>query len=343
MSPPLRVLIVDDSAFARKVIRESLSRDPRLEVLDIARDGLEGLEKIRQLRPDVVTLDLVMPQLDGLGVLEALAPEDRRRVVVVSISDADSALGVEALASGAFDLVHKPTALATTRLYDLAEALVEKVVAAGAVARGESAPTRAAVPVRPSPRQSGGTDLVVVGTSTGGPQALARLLPGLPADFPVPLAVALHIPPGYTRSMAERLDKAGPLRVHEAEDGMMFRPGHVVLARGGEHMTVERTAAGLCVRLGEALPGDLFVPSVDRLFRSAAEAVGPRALALVLTGMGADGLEGARALCAAGGRVFSESEESCVVWGMPRVVVEAGLSLEEAPLAALPAKLSSWL
>ena len=340
VSPPIRVLVVDDSAFARKVIRETLARSPLLEVVGVARDGLEALEKIAELAPDVVTLDLVMPNLDGLGVLRALPPEGGPRVVIVSISDGDSALGVEALQSGAVDLVHKPTALATDRLYDLSEELVAKVVAAAAAHRR---PTTAAPEViKPSPT-GGAVRLVVVGTSTGGPAALTRLLAALPSDFPAAVAVALHIPAGYTETLARRLDETCPMRVFEASEGALLAPGSVALARGGLHLRVTSAGGAITTHVDSSPLTAPFCPSVDVLFESAATALGPAVLGVVLTGMGNDGLVGATAIREAGGRVVTEAEASCVVYGMPRAVVEANQSDGQAPIDEMAAEISRRL
>jgi two-component system chemotaxis response regulator CheB len=354
---PIRVLVVDDSAFTRKVLRESLERAPGIEVVGIARDGLEALEKIAELAPDVMTLDLVMPGLDGLGVLQALQGPGAPRAVVVSVSDADSELGIAALQAGAVDLVHKPTSLATAKLYELSTELVAKVRAAAAarpLAPATATPTPLAPTTgtdrampRPAAPGSSGIGLVVIGTSTGGPQALTRLLPALPADFPVPIAIALHIPFGYTEALARRLDGISAIRVVEASEGLSLAPGVAVLAPGGMHMRVQRSgeqgSKGLVVHLDVNPLTALYRPSVDVLFESAARAMGGRVLGVVLTGMGDDGLVGARAICIAGGRVVNEAESSCVIYGMPRVVREAGLSTAEAPLEHLPALIAQQL
>ncbi|HWA77171.1 MAG TPA: chemotaxis-specific protein-glutamate methyltransferase CheB, partial [Polyangiaceae bacterium] len=332
---PIRVLVVDDSAFARKVLRECLATSPRLEVVGTARDGIDALEKIAELDPDVITLDLVMPNLDGLAVLAALSPEQRGRVVVVSMADSESDLGIAALAAGAFDIVGKPTALAFASLQDISGELVSKVTLAGQ-RRGARLP--ALVPVRtPVPRAGTAPKVVVIGTSTGGPQALSRLLKAFPADFPVPIAIVLHIPPGYTGPLAERLNAESPLEVLEASDGLELRPGRVLLARAGIHLKFTKGDPEVSARLDPQPQGGAHRPSVDALFESAAQAFGPRVLAVVLTGMGDDGLAGARAVVAAGGEVLTEAESSCVVYGMPRVVREAGLSSCEVPLERMVA------
>src|SRR3569623_1237304 len=303
-SGKVRVLEDDDSAFARKVLRESLSTHPDIEVVATARDGLEALEKIGELKPDVVTLDLVMPNLDGLGVLHALPPTGGPRVVIVSISDSDSALGVEALQAGAVELVHKPTALATDRLYELSGELIQKVLTAGgAVQRNMGAPPRSITPLPGPLRALAAIKLVVVGTSTGGPQALTRLLTALPADLPCAVAVALHIPAGYTEALARPLNEQAAVTEFAAWEGALLAPGSVTIARGGSHLRVR-----------------------------AAKARGPAATGGVLTGMGDDGVRGSRAIRDAGGRILTEAASSCVVYGLPRAVTEAQLSMGAFPI-----------
>jgi len=326
----IRVLVVDDSAFARKVVRESLQTSDQIEVVGIARDGIDALEKIAELEPDVVTLDLVMPNLDGLGVLSALSPEQRSRVVVVSMADGESDIGVAALGYGVFDLVHKPTALAIASLHEIAEELVSKVLLAAARPRRASEPQVEIVPSASLQKHS--DRVVLIGTSTGGPQALTRLLTALPADFPAPIAIVLHIPEGYTGPLAERLNRDSAIEVLEAEEGLALRPGRAILAKAGVHLTLVGAADALTVHLEAGASHSLHQPSVDVLFESAARCLGERALAVVLTGMGNDGLHGSRAIAEAGGQVLTESEVSCVVYGMPRAVREAGLSIAEAPI-----------
>jgi len=327
----IRVLVVDDSAFARKVVRESLLTSPLIEVVGIARDGIDALEKIAELKPDVITLDLVMPNLDGLGVLAALNAEQRSRVVVVSMADGESDIGIAALGYGVFDLVHKPTALAVASLHDIAEDLITKVLLAASQRPGRAEASKAEPVAPPAPRPQS-NKIVLIGTSTGGPQALTRLLKALPADFPAPIAIVLHIPAGYTAPLAERLNTECAIEVLEAEEGLALRPGRAVLARAGVHLRLAGSGTELTVHLDPEPSGSIHRPSVDVLFQSAASLLGARALAVVLTGMGNDGLEGARALTAAGGQVLTETEASCVVYGMPRVVKEAGLASAEASL-----------
>lgn len=339
MTRRVRVLVVDDSAFARKVMREVLAADPRIEVIAIARDGLDALEKIAELAPDVVTLDLVMPQLDGVGVLDAIRDRpDPPRVVVVTMSDADSVLGVAALQAGAFDVVHKPTALATDRLYELGKELVEKVILAAERAPGDRAPRTSPVPLAlDSTVRATRTTMLVVGASTGGPRAITQLLHALPADFPVPVGIVVHMPPGYTDAFANRLDRECPLEVVEAREGLALIPGRVVIARAGIHFKMRATPEGWTCALDVQPMEALHRPSVDALFTSAATIAGRGTLGVVLTGMGSDGLEGARAIHAAGGRILVEHESSCVVYGMPRAVADHGLAEARFPMPGMAA------
>jgi two-component system chemotaxis response regulator CheB len=341
----IRVLVVDDSAFARKVVRECLERSDRIDVVDIARDGLEAVEKVSALRPDVITLDLVMPNLDGLGVLRALGGvAGSPRAVLVSMSDASSDLALDALALGAFDLVHKPTARPTQQLYQMADELIAKVLAAAAARSGSAAVPRAPAGAAPLRAPSAARRrLVTIGASTGGPQALTAVLSALPGDLAVPVAVVLHLPVEYTAAFARRMSEQSRLEVVEARDGLELRPGMVAIARGGIHLRVERDGHRLHAVLDPAPASVPHRPSVDVLLESAARAVGSAALGVVLTGMGSDGLAGARAIRDAGGAVLTEAESSCVVYGMPRVVREAELSTAEAPIDSMAALILSHL
>jgi len=332
---PIRVLVVDDSAFARKVIREVLDGQDGVEVVGTARDGLDALEKIAELAPDVVTLDLVMPNLDGVGVLRALADLAKRpAVVIVSMTDEDSELGVTALQNGAFDIVKKPTALATAQLYDLGRELRAKVVDAA------RRPWPRVLPVvRPqmdAPLVAKRTSLLVVGASTGGPQALTLLLRSLPGTFPVPIAIVLHMPEGYTEAFARRVDGESDLEVMEAREGLALKPGRAIVARAGLHLVLEADGDGWVSRLVSSPKTTPHRPAVDVLFRSAAAVAGGGALGVVLTGMGDDGLAGARAIREVGGRVLTEAESSCVVYGMPRAVFDAGQSSGVAAIESMP-------
>lgn len=334
MPKAIRVLVVDDSAFARKVVREVLSVGTEISVVGTARDGIDALEKIAELQPDVVTLDLVMPNLDGLGVMRALASASWKPVVVVvSMADDESELGVAALALGAFEVVKKPTALANEHLYELTDQLRATVVAAAtsprSVARSLLPPASSGVRRLLATR----TKLLLIGASTGGPQALTSLVGAMPAEFPVPVALVLHMPPGYTEAYARRLDNESAVTVMEAREGLPLRAGLVVVARAGIHLLIEKRAPDEWICRLDVMPADtMHRPAVDVLFESGAAEAGAGVLGVVLTGMGSDGLKGSRAIRAAGGRILTEAESSCVVYGMPRSVFEAGLANAEAPL-----------
>lgn len=336
MSLP-RVLVVDDSAFARTVLSRMLRASGSIDVIGTARDGNDALEKIAASDPDLITLDLTMPNKDGLDVLRALQGQQRPRVLVVSVSTIDSAPGAEALALGAIDIISKPTALASDRLYELGNELVMKVLAATA-----DKPTGAAVvPPAPVAAPRGHADLVLIGTSTGGPQALTRVLAALPADLDAAVAVVLHIPVGYTAALATRLDALSRLEVVEAYDGIELCRGRAVLARAGKHLVIHQADGRLFGRL-TALPVHPHMPSVDALFSSGARAAGANCLGVVLTGMGDDGLEGARAIASAGGALLTESPASSVVYGMPRVVFEAGLGARQAVLDHIASEITTY-
>jgi two-component system chemotaxis response regulator CheB len=331
----VRVLIVDDSAYVRKVVREMLYRSPFLDVVGAARDGEEALELVEQLRPDVVTLDLNMPRSDGLDFLRKQMARRPLPVVVVSVASESGELVMQALDAGAVDVVQKPTALATEKIFEIAADLIAKVKTA-ATARIPAAALAQPAPVIPlevaSPAATK-TDVLVIGVSTGGPQALKRVIPQLPADFPIPVVVVLHMPVGYTELFARSLGAVSRMPVAEAVDGDVLRPGAVLVAQAGYHLSLARRAdRQVAARLSLQPLDTPHRPAVDVLFRSAAEVYGEGALAVVLTGMGSDGTAGAAWVKAQGGRIFTEAEETCVVYGMPRSVADAGLSDRVVPL-----------
>jgi two-component system, chemotaxis family, protein-glutamate methylesterase/glutaminase len=337
MSQVIKVVVVDDSAFIRKVVKQILSRSPFIEVVATARDGEEALAMVAQHNPDVVTLDLIMPGMDGLEFLRRQMAIRPLPVVVCSISHESAELALAAFDYGAVEFVQKPTALATDRVHEMAEELVNKVKAAASVKMALPAqPVVEVVPVLEtlrSPITQSNADVVAIGVSTGGPQALRHFLPQLPADFPVPILVVLHMPVGYTEMYAQRLNEICQLEVVEARDGEALRAGTVFLAPAGRHMQVLKRPDGTHRIHLDLRPFDTqHRPSVDVLFRSVAETFKERVLAIVMTGMGNDGVLGAAHIKAIGGKVLTEAESSCVVYGMPRAVVEAALSDRSAPL-----------
>lgn len=343
MAGLIRVLVVDDSAFVRKVVTQMLSRSPFVEIVGMARDGAEALEMCQRLSPDVITLDLVMPNVDGLEFLRRQMAIRPIPVIICSISHDSGASALEAFELGAVEFVQKPTALATDRVFEIADELLAKVKAASAVTLpsrpsngprtdGVASPLSDAInPIGPS--DSRRADIVVLGISTGGPQALRQVIPRFAATFPVPIAVVLHMPVGYTEMYAQRLNEISQLEVREAHDGDVIRPGTMFLAPAGRHLGfVRATDGGVRARLDLRPLDSPHRPAVDVLFRSAADVYGSRVLGVVMTGMGNDGLVGSAYIKATGGRIVTEAESSCVVYGMPRAVVEACVSDRVATL-----------
>ena len=344
MSRKIRALVVDDSAFVRKVVSQMLARSPEIEVVGTARDGVDALEMVGRCKPDVVTLDLVMPRMNGVEFLREQANRTPVPVVICSIAHETGEMALDAFEAGAVDFVRKPTALATDRVYEIADELIAKVIAASQASLRPALPAAPIATAALSPSHRRGSvagleataEIVVIGISTGGPQALRHLIPSLPADFPVPIAIVLHMPVGYTKMYAERLNEISALEVVEVEEGAPLRPGVAWLAPAGQHLTFLRDSAGVVRAHLDLRPLDTqHRPAVDVLFRSAADVFGAAVLGVVMTGMGADGTAGAGEIRARGGRVITEAASSCVVYGMPRAVVEAGLSDRSAPLNTL--------
>jgi two-component system chemotaxis response regulator CheB len=343
----IRTLIVDDSAFVRKTVREILSRIPQIDVVGMARNGEDALEMVEELKPDVVTCDLTMPELDGVGFVRKQMARRPVPILILTASPQDAALVLEALDAGAVDFIQKPTALATDDLLGMREELVQKIKNAAAappealLVPTTSAEVRKVVSER---KVAEHVDIIVLGVSTGGPQALRYLLPKFPADLPVPLVMVLHIPVGYTKLFAEKLAELSRLPVKEAYEGCPVVPGEALLAPAGQHLTFNRKPSGRVVVQLSLKPNDKpHRPSVDVLFQSAAEVYRERVLGVVMTGMGDDGKQGAAWIKAQGGTVLTESEKSCVIYGMPRSVVEAGLSDGAVPLDALAEEICNRL
>jgi two-component system chemotaxis response regulator CheB len=345
MEGVLRVLVVDDSAYVRKVVREMLSRSPFIEVVGAARDGREGLELAEQLNPDVITCDLIMPELDGVGFVREQMRRKPVPIVIMSIAAENADAALTALDSGAVDFVQKPTALATEKIFDVTNELIEKVKTAGQISldrihrtSSKHALVDSVGKVEPNEVVAGShsVDIVVIGVSTGGPQALKQLIPHLPSDFPVPVVVVMHMPVGYTEMYALRLDEMSALKVREVKEGDVLQSGTVLVAQAGRHLTFRRRSDGRIVTHLDTRPLEtLHRPSVDVMFQSAAETFRDRVLGVVMTGMGSDGKQGAAWIKSQGGLVYTQDEETCVVYGMPASVVEAGLSDQSLPLERL--------
>ncbi len=334
----LRVLVVDDSTLMRRLIRDILASDPALEVVAEAPDGLTAIRLIHELRPDVVTLDIEMPGMSGLDVLGYVMSEIPIPVVVLTgMQDPD--LAMKALALGAMDFLRKPSGTISVDLYKAGEELIQKVKAAPLsnlrqLRRGvEEAPAEPKK-VQPAPPPGGAPGwAVVIGASTGGPQALSRLLAQIPAVPPAGFLVVQHMPAGFTRSLARRLDEGSPLTVVEAEEGAPFHAGWAYIAPGGYHLVVQAgKGTKVSLRLDSSPPKGTLRPAADVTMAAVAAAFGPRTLGVLLTGMGSDGAEGFQAIRQAGGHTIAQDRQTSLIYGMPRIVAELGLAEQILPL-----------
>lgn len=336
--PKIRVLVVDDAVVMRRLISEALARDPDIEVVGIAAHGHIALAKIPQVNPDVVTLDVEMPEMDGIATVRAIRKTYPKLPVIMfsTLTERGAWQTLEALSAGATDYVTKPANVGSVSrsVAALEQELVPRIkLHGGRIA----SPKPAELPPRPvaapvPPVSAGPIELVCIGTSTGGPNALAELFGSFPRHFPVPVAIVQHMPTLFTRLLAERLDKLGSLHFVEAEEGMQLRPGCAYIAPGGRHMEIHRSGASLRVHLHDGPPENSCRPAVDVLFRSVARACGSHVLAAVLTGMGQDGLHGCRTLRERRAQILAQDEASSVVWGMPGCVARDGLADRVLPL-----------
>lgn len=338
-SPPsLRVLVVDDSALYRQMLKHIVASIAGVEVVGTAADGLEAVSKIAELQPDLVTLDVQMPNLDGLGVLREIKRRSLQTLVVMvsSLTAQGAPETVEALLHGAIDCVLKPAGLEPhLARAEIRQALAERLTAVQATRREVES-----VVEKTAPNQRAGLDLamgdcVAVGTSTGGPEALRKVLSAMPAGLTAPLFIVQHMPARFTESLAKRLNDIAAFPVHLAATGMLAEPGHAYLAPGGFHLTAVRREHGVVCRLTQAPPRHGCRPSVDVLLESLVDVYGDRIVATILTGMGSDGLAGCRAVKAVGGAVVAQDRNDCVVYGMPKAVIEAGLADVVLPLDAI--------
>ncbi|HEX8705596.1 MAG TPA: chemotaxis-specific protein-glutamate methyltransferase CheB [Myxococcaceae bacterium] len=340
--PSTSVLVIDDSAHNRRLLTQLLESEPDIRVMDSAVDGEEGLRKVIELRPDVVTVDLEMPRLGGYTFLRLLRNASPTPVIVIS-SYAHSADVFKALELGAFDFIAKPQKLTPEVRESLRVELVEKVRSARLVRRA-GARRGAAMASKEAPKGPHEVPFVVaVAASTGGPPAVQRLLEALAVEPTPCVLVCQHMPAQFTKAFAERLDRIGPFHVTEAVDGDPVIPGHVYIAPGGRHMVVEEQDGVLVLNVSSQSEKDRYAPSADRLFSSVARTLGPRSLVVVLTGMGADGAAGVRDVHQAGGEVWAESEETAVVFGMPQEAIATGLVRRVLPLGEIGPALVSFV
>jgi len=357
MSESIRVLVVDDSAFMRRAIARMLAADPDIEIVGSVGDGAQGLEAVKTLKPDVVTLDIEMPVMDGLTALKRIMDEAPVPVIMMStLTQNGASATIQALTLGAFDFVPKPESSMIDvlgvehELRDKVRAAATSkgrrrtVVAQSAVVPAALPKPALAVPAAPKPMvtraPSQWPEVIAIGISTGGPPALQSVFEALPADFPIGLVVVQHMPPGFTKPLAERLNRICGITIKEAADGDAVQPRQILIAPAGTHLVLKREGGALKARLIDSSTTKTWhKPSVDVLFASVAQTVGSKALAIVMTGMGNDGTAGAGAIKSQGGEIWSQDEASSVVYGMPRTVYEAGVVDRVLPLAGIPAAL----
>jgi two-component system chemotaxis response regulator CheB len=339
----IRVVVVDDSAYNRRTITKMLEGVPNVEVVGHAVDGEEGIRKIIDLKPDLVTLDLEMPKMDGFTLLRIVMNSQPTPVIVISSRSEDERV-FKALELGAVDFIAKPTSKISEELLKIRDDLQDKVRSvfnlnmAGIKKReilcaGET-PLRkkkgdAAHPVK---GRAAKVDIVAIGASTGGPPALQSIFSAFTEKLPISIVVSQHMPSGFTKAFAERLNRSTAFEVKEAKDGDLVVAGRILIAPGGRNLVFQSMNGEIVARVAEPSPQDRYIPSVDAMLTSLAQICGPKLLAVVLTGMGNDGSRGVKAVKSAGGQVLAESEESSVVFGMPREAIATGLVDKVAPL-----------
>ncbi len=343
----IRVLVVDDSPVFRRLITEALKVDREIEILGTASNGKEALQKAHVLKPDVITLDIEMPVMDGLTALKELRRVYPKAKVIMfsSLTEKGAKETIKALSLGAFDFVTKPsTSSLSQSLKRIKEELLPKIKHAvpRAVVRPVSRPAAPVRSLRPSPRPLGRPtvigrrEVVAIGVSTGGPRALSEIMPEFPADFPAPVLIVQHMPPIFTAQLAQRLDQLAKLKVVEASQGMPVVPGRVFIAPGDHHMEVREAGGVKTIHIHKGPPENSCRPAVDVLFRSVAQVYGGKSVGVILTGMGQDGLKGAQQMKEKGALIIAQDEATSVVYGMPRAVVEAGLADWVLPLPEIP-------
>ncbi len=324
----IRVLVVDDSALMRKMIPYILGSDPEIEVVGTAMDGLFALKKIEVLKPDVITLDINMPRMDGIDTLRHIVEDfGTPAIILSSLTNKDAELTLQALEIGAFDFVTKPQDAVSVHIQEIGVELIEKVKSAFAnpQARFKLKKVRPATvkkKTEPLFLRNPADRVLAIGVSTGGPNALSYLLPQIPADFPAAILIVQHMPPGFTKMFAMRLDSTCAIEVKEAADGDIVLPGRALIAPGDYHLKVKRMPQGTIVVLSKSPPVSSHRPSADVLFRSVAAEYGSSATGLIMSGMGSDGAEGIGEIMVQGGLTVAQDERTCVVFGMPKAAIE---------------------
>ena len=347
MNGKIRVLVVDDSALMRQFIGDILKSDPRIELAGTARDGKDALNQIRTLKPDIVTMDVEMPNMDGIKALEEIMKTNPLPVIMLSSMTSEGAeVTLKALALGCVDFIAKPSGTISLNIKDVGQEIIDKVIAAS-TAKVRTRTNFFGMPQRTLPQVSdfrrmtppvntGRRDIVAIASSTGGPMALSDIIPKLPKNFPVPIVITQHMPKEFTPSFSKRLNDSSQVEVVEGFDGLSLKPGRVVIAPGGSHLIVKRRGGQAICGLSDAPPELSVKPAANVMFRSVCEQYGGNVLVVILTGMGRDGTDGAIPLRKKGAYVIAESQKTCVVYGMPKAAVDAGIADEVLPLNEIP-------
>ncbi len=359
-----RVLVVDDSAFMRKALSMMLESDPHIEVVGTGRNGKEGVDLVKKLKPDLVTMDVEMPEMDGLTALRIIMEEQPTPVMMVSsITQEGASATFEAMDLGAVDFIPKELSFVSLDIVHIKEELLEKIKTIGQrralvmaaakrriVSKKISAEAKAAMAVGTTKRKSTrkrhlvGTNIQIIalGCSTGGPPALQSVVTRLPRNLPVPVLVVQHMPPKFTKSLAERLNGLSKVAVSEARQGEIAEPGHVYIAPGAMHMTLSPGAVTPSIRVAETPSDTLYRPSVDVMMKSVVKRYGKQTLGVILTGMGNDGEIACKELHGLGGKIIAQDEATCVVYGMPRAIVDKGLAHVISPIESITDEILSF-
>jgi len=359
-----RVLVVDDSAFMRKAITLMLESDPQIKVIGSARDGEEAIEKVKLLKPDLVTLDVEMPRMDGLAALRQIMKDNPTPVMMISsITTEGAEATLEALDLGAVDFIPKQMSFVSLDIVKIKDELLGKIKDIGrrknllmaqhrrrmftkAVGQATTAnPSQSQQATRSQmavPKRHHELSIIAIGSSTGGPPALQSVFTKLPAKLPVGIVVAQHMPPMFTKSLAERLNSLSPMTIREAVDGEKIEPGLALICPGGQNMTVKRRGGATYVAIGAEPIGTLYKPCVDVLMNSVADGFGGTTMGVILTGMGNNGVIGIRNVKTKNGVVIAQNEETCVVYGMPRAIIEANLADHIAPIDDVASEIASY-